>query len=221
MPKEQYLKRRNTPKVFIFIIWCLAVYLTFLSSPSGFWGKLVPTFRECRADAGIIVILLPIMALILTGLISSGNKARLIYWRWRNASPGHRVFSELVTRDPRIDLEKLSRKMGSLPQEPRQQNTKWYALYKQYAESVTVKEAHRNFLLARDLCSISFLFGFFGPWGLLLFQHTWKWISIYILTMFLHYIVLALVAQNHGNRFVCNVIAEYTSDDTRIYGVRD
>lgn len=214
MAKEEYLNRKNAPIVIIFIIWCLAIYLTFLSSPSGFWTKLVSTFRECSAKDVLVVAISPVLALILTGLISSGNKARLVYWRLRNALPGHRVFSKLAKRDPRIDLEILARKMGSLPQEPHGQNTKWYSLYKQYSESLTVKEAHGSFLLARDLCSISFLFAVLGPWGILFFQHRWKWALIYFIVMFLHYFVLALVAQNHGNRFVCNVIAEYSSDAT-------
>ena len=109
-------------------------------------------------------------------------------------------------------MQNLLRKMGSLPQDPKEQNTKWYSLYKRYSESVTVKEAHRSFLLARDLCSVSFLFAVFGPWGLLLFQHTGKWALLYFVVMVLQYFVLALVAQNYGNRFVCNVIAEYASD---------
>ncbi len=212
MPKKEYLKRKNALVVFVFIIWCLAIYVAFLSSPSGFWDKLMSTFQQYRAKEGIIVALSPILVLILTGLISSGNKARLVYWRLRNALPGHRVFSKLVKRDPRIDMQNLLSKMGSLPQDPKEQSTKWYSLYKRYSESVTIKEAHRSFLLARDLCSVSFLFTVFGPWGFLLFQHTGKWALLYFIVMFLHYLVFALVAQNNGNRFICNVIAEYMSD---------
>ncbi len=212
MAKKEYLKKENAPIVFIYIIWCFAIYIAFLSSPSGFLEKLVSTFREFRAKDGIIIALSPILALILTGVISTANKARLVYWRLRNALPGHRVFSKLARSDPRIDMLNLSRKIGSLPQDPKEQNTKWYSLYKHYSESVIVKEAHRSFLLARDLCSVSVLFTVFGPWGLLLFQHTWKWALLYFIVMVLHYLVLALVAQNNGNRLVCNVIAEYTSD---------
>lgn len=212
MPKKEYLNRKNALVVFIFIIWCLAIYIAFLSSPSGFWDKLISTFQEYRAKEGIIVALSPILVLILTGLISSGNKARLVYWRLRNALPGHRVFSKLAKDDPRIDMKNLLSKMGSLPQDPKEQNTKWYSLYKRYSESVTVKEAHRSFLLARDLCSVSFLFAVSGPWGFLLFQHAGKWALLYFVVMFLHYLVFALVAQNNGNRFICNVIAEYTND---------
>ena len=214
MAKEEYLKKKNTPIVLIFIIWCLALYLASLSSPSGFWTKLVYTFSELSAKDGIVVALSPVLALVLTGLISSGNKARLVYWRLKNTLPGHRVFSKLAKRDPRIDMQILAKKMGSLPQEPHEQNTKWYSMYKKYSESLTVKEAHRSFLLARDLCSISFLFSVLSPWGLLLFQNMLKWALIYFFVMFLHYLVFAIVARNHGNRFVCNVVAEYSSEGT-------
>jgi len=215
MAKEEYLKRKNAPVVIIFIVWCLAIYISFLSSPLDFCNKVISTFQECRAKDGIIMALSPILSLILTGLISSGNKARLVYWRMRNALPGHRVFSKLVKNDPRIDMQNLAKKMGSVPQDPKEQNAKWYSLYKRYSESVTVKEAHRSFLLARDLCSISFLFAALGPWGLYIFQHTGKWAILYFIVMFLHYFVLAMVAQNHGNRFVCNVIAHYASGTNR------
>jgi len=172
----------------------------------------VVTFKEFNAKDEIIIALLPVLTLVFTGLISSENKARLVYWRLKNALPGHRVFSTLVKRDSRIDIQNLNRKMGGLPQEPKEQNIKWYSIYKQYSESITVKEEHRNYLLSRDLCSISFLFTLFGPWGIIIFQQTWKWALVYFVVMFTHYFILALVAKNHGNRFVCNVIAEYLNN---------
>lgn len=212
MAEEEYLNKKNVPAVVTFIIWCFAIYISFLSFPSGFWEKLVSTFEEFRVEDGIIIALSPIIALILNGLVSPGNKARLVFWRLRNALPGHRVFSRLAISDPRIDWENLLRKMVHVPQDPKEQNTKWYSLYRRYSESVRVREAHRSFLLTRDLCSVSFLFAIFGPWGLLLFQHMGKWALLYFIVMILHYLVLALVAQNYGNRFVCNVVTEYTSD---------
>jgi len=84
-------------------------------------------------------------------------------------------------------------------------------LYRRYEESVIVLPAHKNFLLARDLSSIAFLFTVFGSCGLF-FSLPPKGVLVYSLVMFLHYVVLAIVAQNHGKRFVCNVLVEYITD---------
>ncbi len=194
-------------------MWCVAVYIGFLSYPTGIFEKLLTVFNEQIAKGSIVAVLSPILILILTGVISSDNKARLVFWRLKNALPGHRVFSKLAPNDPRIDMQELTKKMGgALPDDPKEQNSKWYALYKQYAESVIVLPAHKHFLLARDLCSIAFLFSVFGSCGLAFSQLSMKGVLVYSLVMLLHYVVLAVVAQNHGKRFVCNVMVEYIND---------
>jgi hypothetical protein len=213
MAKEKYLKSKNMPVVVIFIAWCVAVYIGFLSYPAGVFEKLMAAFKEQHAKDSIVTVLSPILILILTGIISSGNKARLVFWRIDNALPGHRAFSKLAPGDPRIDMQKLIKKMGdALPEDPKEQNSKWYSIYKQYADSVIVLPAHKNFLLARDLCSIALLFAVFGPCGLIFSQPSVTGVLVYSLLMFMHYVVLAIVARNHGNRFVCNVLVEYIND---------
>jgi len=69
-------------------------------------------------------------------------------------------------------------------------------------------KSHQRFLLARDLCAISFLFAVTGPWSLLLFRHGRLWVLAYFSLMVSHYVVLSVVSRNHGNRMVCNVLAE-------------
>jgi len=95
MAKGKYLKMQNLPAVAIFIAWCVAVYIGFLSYPTDIFGKLFTAFKEQNAKESIITILSPILILILTGFISSGdNKARLVFWKFYNALPGHRAFSK-------------------------------------------------------------------------------------------------------------------------------
>lgn len=86
-------------------------------------------------------------------------------FRWRNALPGHRAFSRLVKKDSRIDEEKPKLKLGELPEEPKSQNSLWYSLYKKCSDAITVSEAHKTFLLARDLATVSFVFAIMGPRG--------------------------------------------------------
>lgn len=211
MSKDKYLKNKNAPIVVIFILWCLAIYMAFQTSTSNFWVKLPTIFRDLQIKDGIAVILSPILSLILTGIISPENKARLVFFRWRHALPGHRAFTQLIKSDSRINIDKLKQKLGTLPEDPKAQNTLWYSLYKNYSEVVTVREAHKNFLLARDLATISFVFAIVGPWGLL-FSHKVTWVLLFFFTMFAQYLILAIVARNYGNRFVCNVVTEYVED---------
>jgi hypothetical protein len=212
MAKDKSLKEKNAPIVVIFIVWCLALYAVFVISPTDFWGKLQSIFKEFNAKDGLILIISPILTLILTGLISSDNKAKLVFWRYRYALPGHRAFSEVVKHDARINVKQLAQKMGSIPKGPKEQNSQWYSIYKRYSEAPMVMHSHKNFLLARDLCSISFLFALIGPWGLLLHGHRSYTVLVYASVMLAHYLLLMAVARNHGNRFVCNVLAEFMAD---------
>src|SRR5262245_57463320 len=45
-----------------------------------------------------------ILTTVANALISSGNKARLVFMRWHHALPGHRAFSEYEQSDPRVDM---------------------------------------------------------------------------------------------------------------------
>lgn len=209
MATDKSLKAKNTPLVITFIAWCLAVYIAFLSFPDGFLEKIHSVFDQLKVKDGLLIMLSPILSLILTGFISSENKARLVFFRIKHALPGHRAFTELIKKDSRIDMQALARKLGSLPKKPKEQNTVWYALYKKSTDSVIVQDAHKNYLLSRDLCTTSLLFAIVGPLGIYYRTHNLKWCVLYSGLMALHYLVLAIVAQTYGNRFVCNVLAEY------------
>jgi len=213
MKKREYLKTKNISIIVIFIIWCISVYVTFFTGFEAFWSELQAKYTELNREEGLVVALMPILVVILSGIISSALKARLIFWRRRHALPGHRVFSKLAPKDARIDMEYLRNKIGTIPDDPKAQNTLWYRLYRKYEDGPTVKHTHRNFLLARDLSTISLIFAVFGTIGLIFGSIHFKALSIYFVVMLAHYIILSVVAQNHGNRLVCNVITEYLEDD--------
>lgn len=213
MKKREYLKTKNISIIVIFIIWCISVYVTFFTGFESFWSELQTKYADLNRKEGLVVALMPILVVILSGIISSELKARFIFWRLRHALPGHRVFSKLAPQDARIDMEYLRNKIDAISDDPKTQNTFWYRLYRNYEDAPTVKHAHRNFLLARDLSTISLIFAIFGTIGLIFGSVRFQALSIYFLVMLAHYIILAVVAQNHGNRFVCNVITEYLADD--------
>lgn len=213
MSKKTYLKSKNIPIIILFIIWCISIYITFLAGFDDFWNELQMKFMEFKSKEGFIVAFMPVLLIIFSGLVSSELKAKLVFWRIKNALPGHRAFSSLAPCDARIDMKRLKAKMKTIPKDPKEQNTSWHRLYKKYEEAPTVKNSHRNFLLARDLSTISLIFAFFGTVGLIFGRVNLKVLLMYFFAMVAHYIAFAVTAQNHGKRFVCNVISEYLADD--------
>jgi hypothetical protein len=72
-----------------------------------------------------------IVATVLTGLLSSDAKARLVFLRWHHALPAHRAFSVHASRDPRLDVAALEKIHGAaFPVDPVEQNLAWYRIYK-------------------------------------------------------------------------------------------
>lgn len=212
MPTKRSLKSKNIPKLITFTVWCLALYIVFLSDTGNFWSRLVSLFKDLSVEDGVVVIMAPVLVFVLISIISSNNKARIVFWRWRYALPGHRCFTQLAPADPRIDMKALQEGLGPLPSDPRAQNAKWYELSRRYANALRVDEAHREFLLARDLCAISLVVSVVGPLSILILQANISWALLYFLVMAVHYLVLAVVAKNKGNRFVCNVLVESVID---------
>ena len=99
----------------------------------------------------------PVIVLLLSSLLSSDAKAILVFWRFRDTLPGHRAFSVHAMKDSRIDMEALRKNVGAFPDAPREQNTTWYRLYKKVESEVIVAQAHRHYLLFRDLAALSLL----------------------------------------------------------------
>jgi hypothetical protein len=65
-------------------------------------------------------------------------------------------------------------------------------------------------LLARDLAVIALLFASLGSIGLLAGGIGLKSL-LYLITMLIQYMILAIVAQNHAKRMVCNVLVAHLS----------
>jgi hypothetical protein len=214
MTKEgaKTLKEQNHWLIGSFILWSCLLYAVVLAAPRGVWPELQSAFARLSAKDGVFAAFSPLLAIMVTGLVSSQGKARLIFWRWRNSLPGHRAFSRLALRDARIDPSKLRALVRPWPQGPAEENRTWFALYKKFAEAPTVLQAHRAFLLARDLATIALIFALFGPVGLLLSNVDARGRFLYALVMFLHYIAFMIVGRNHANRFVCNVLVESISE---------
>tara|TARA_R110000850_G_scaffold199977_2_gene326170 strand:- start:9837 stop:10433 length:597 start_codon:yes stop_codon:yes gene_type:complete len=162
------------------------------------------------AGRGVWLLVIPVILFILNGILSSNQKATITFWRIKNPLPACRSFSVYARIDDRVDFKKLEKNYNPLPETAKEQNSLWYSIYKDYQEEPLVKKSHKDFLLGRDMCTIALLFLVFGGvLGIFLIADITKW--WYLIYTFFQYIILAIVTQNHGKRFVCNVLALETS----------
>jgi len=183
-----------------------------------FAALISPTFKDInellsklKSPSGFFPILAFPFAIILEGIIYSDLKAILVFWRFKNPLPGHQAFSVIALKDPRINMKKLESLFpDGLPQEPSDQNSKWYKLYRQFSERPIVYDAHKSFLLTRDLAALTIVlmpFCFVAH----LFWNTPAITVFYHLLLLLGItVVISLSSQNHGKRFVANVLVEAT-----------
>jgi hypothetical protein len=155
-----------------------------------------------------LTVLLPIPALILSSLISADHKAILVFWRFKHPLPGARAFSVYAQTDHRIDLAKLKRHVGEFPVEPREQNAKWYGLYKQVDSDPSVVDSHKNYLLFRDIAAMSLLLVPALPVAMYFIGVDTTRILISAAWFLGQYLV---TARTTGIRFVQNVLAVHSS----------
>ena len=116
------------------------------------------------------------------------------------------MFSNLAPKDSRIDINSIIAKYGQLPVEPIEQNKYWYKIYKEKQTDNVIKNSHRNWLLLRDLYSISLILLILMLIFSLIFNR--ECISLpFFLTYSIITVLIHISAFNAGNRFVCNVLA--------------
>lgn len=171
--------------------------------------ELTPT--RLAAIRGSLTTLLPIPALFLSSLISANVKAILVFWRIKYPLPGSRAFSVHAAADHRIDLEQLKKHVGEFPTDERDQNAKWYRLYKQVGSDPSVADSHKNYLLFRDIASMSLILVLAVP-AVMTFNGVSPSPALICAGWFLgQYLVSAFAAKNTGIRFVQNVLAVHAS----------
>lgn len=203
------LKAQNTRYVVAFLILHIAFYTVFYTGYTNFWEGFFAMFKSFKVKNSVVFAIAPLLAFILSGIISPHYKGVIVFWKLKYPLPGSRVFSTYATCDYRIDMDVLKGKIGQIPVEPVQQNKMWYKIFKQVENIKSVNSAHKNFLLARDITTISFIFLITTP-VTIYFRTTDINVSLlYAFILLIEYIVLCIVAQNAGKRFVCNVLAEY------------
>lgn len=207
--KSDNLKKGNNPTIILYLVWNIAAFLAICNGTQNFWSSIQQRVLHLKTVDSLFCFLTPLVLTIACGLLPASWKATLVFWRIKNALPGCRAFTKHAKNDPRIDESKLRTVLGVIPLSPREENAVWYRCYKSVHDHLTVREAHKQFLLNRDLTSISFLFFVFGTLAAGPSGASPVNIGIYAMITMLQYVVFAVVARNYGNRFVCNALVEY------------
>lgn len=206
--RQRSLKGKNAPYLWTFIGANLAIFLSLFVS-KGFTGASVNHFwQSVTAKDGIIAASLPLLAVVFSGVLSDLGKARLVFWRWHNPLPGCRAFTDLLSTDPRIDVPTLRKKLGELPQDPQAQNALWYGLLKKHSADMKISDAHRIYLLTRDMATMSALFVVLFSIGVVAGSVGRKTVAFYSVALIAQYLLVARAARNYGTRFVLSVLSE-------------
>jgi hypothetical protein len=202
-----YLKSKNAPYLWLFTGLNVTIFISVTVGRQLTYSSVERIWQWVATKDGLIAICVPLATIVMNGLLGDVAKARLVFWRWLNPLPGCRAFSELMSTDPRIDAGLLKAKYAPIPQDPIEQNSLWYGLYKVHSKVVTVSEAHKLYLLTRDMTALSVLFAVMFPVSVLYVSVEAKRALLYCGILFTQYLLLSMSARNYGNRFVLNVLA--------------
>lgn len=155
----------------------------------------------------------PLVAVFLNDLLPSNAKASIVFWRFKDALPGHRAFSEHAEADPRIDIAALKKRIGEFPQNPRDQNSCWYKLFQKHQSNIIVSDSHKRFLLFRDSSSLTLLILVIAWIASALSGVPAGLQAVVVGGLVAQFLWLAISARNSGIRLVQNVLALESSDD--------
>ncbi len=157
--------------------------------------------RAMSAGVGLAVLV------ILNGILSANAKARLVSFRWHNPLPGSRAFTRYGPADGRVDMLALERACGPLPQNPSEQNTLWYQIYRSMKDDPVVLAAHRAFLFTRDYTGLSFLMLLGLGAGAISTFDSRRVALIYVVALVGQFAAAGQAARTYGTRFVTTVLA--------------
>ena len=204
MEKPKSLKAKNSLVIGSVLAADALLFAAFSALPN---FNLQSAWTSGAASRAGLALLIPVIVLLLGSLIPSSAKAVLVFWRLRHALPGHRAFTDKTLSDPRIERERLRKNVGAFPSDPSQQNAMWYRLFKKVEQEVSIEHVHGQFLLLRDLASISALLlaGCVLCWRVgLIFD----WESLILGSILgVQFLLAALSARSQGQGLVNSVLA--------------
>ena len=154
---------------------------------------------------------LPVIVLLVINVLPHNVKSALVYWKPIGVLPGAEAFTKHGPADPRIDMAALKKNAGKLPTDQAEQNSKWYKLYKQVPNEPEVQEAHKLFLMYRDMAVLSLPLVALVPLSLNVAGVSNSTLALAAGLFVVQYLLTALSARWSGIRFVCNVLAIHSA----------
>jgi len=195
-------------KWLVLLISADALMLTFCVAP-----ETIDSMVSIQAVFGrvLVAIAAPVAVLLLVDVLPHSLKAMFVYWKLSDMLPGTRAFTKYGPTDPRINMIRLKENIGSLPSEPREQNSLWYKLYKQVSDDPSVMDSHRKFLMYRDMAVISLVLLIISlvAFSIVQTKFPMPWFAVFL--FFIQYVATALSARWSGIRLICNVLAIHSS----------
>jgi hypothetical protein len=193
-------------------LWSLllvdALALAAFVIPGLLFGATLEEFAKSRLVATVVI---PVVVLLLINVLNNEWKCLLVYWRPLGWLPGCEAFTKHAHEDPRVDVEQLRKHVGEFPTDPKQQNARWYALYKMVEDEAEVREPQRRFLMYRDMATLSLPFVGIAPSLLYLADATplGQWLGAGVFAV--QYVLTAISARHSGIRFVRTVLALHSA----------
>jgi hypothetical protein len=208
MPKS--LKQKNQPQLITFVV-SNAIGLGLIALGL---SRLLAVFQELsKGDWTILgkLIAIPAFLTLITGILGwvmpRAGKEFLVFWKIRNCLPSSRAFTLIGPRDPRVDMQRLISKYGSLPEEPGQQTALWYRIYRAHKEEASVEDAHGAFLRFREMTTLCVAFIIVSAVSVTYFAIGGKQFLFGVLLLVFEYLTVMIAARNAATRFVANVLA--------------
>ena len=169
------------------------------------------TLTQIGIGRVLTTTVMPVVVLLIVNVLPHDVKSMLVYWKPLGVLPGSEAFTKYGPRDPRIDMAALKKNVGALPRESTEQNTKWYKLYKQVPNEPEVQEAHKLFLMYRDMAVLSLPLMALVPLSLNVASVSNSTLALAAGLFVVQYLLTALSARWSGIRFVCNVLAIHSA----------
>ena len=169
----------------------------------GIWEKLQAAALPGSASLGLIVI----ASLILLGLVPGGLRDKLVHLRWSDPLPGCSAFTEVGPAASHVNMAALEKKHGPLPSAPSDQNQLFYKIYREYRDDIGVLDAHRRYLAARDIGTLTVMLAIPLPLLSWAITHNGNRSLVYWAALLAIYLLCAVSAKNYSQRMVEHVLA--------------
>jgi len=155
----------------------------------------------------ITTVVIPVVVMLVVNVLPHSVKAMLVYWKPLDWLPGSEAFTRYGPMDSRVSMQALKDKVGDLPKEPKDQNAKWYQLYKPVQGEPEIAESQKAYLMYRDMAVLSIPFIVAAPICLYAAGASAgaQWLGAGI--FFVQYLLTAVSGRHSGIRFVTNVLA--------------